>query len=65
MDTDPKATPAVDYVAVLADMKKKRADLDKAIVGMEAMLGLMPSAGASAALSTPDETVSTPEYPCG
>lgn len=35
----------IDYRAVLADLLEKRAKLDKAIAGVEALLGLPPSIG--------------------
>lgn len=37
--------PAIDYQAVLADLKKKRDDLDKAITGIETMLGVVITPG--------------------
>jgi hypothetical protein len=43
MDSNTKTSPPVDYVAVLADMKKKRAVLDKGIAAVEVILGMSPS----------------------
>lgn len=40
MDAD---KPGIDYAAVLADLKAKRADLDAAIAGIERMIGVAPS----------------------
>jgi hypothetical protein len=39
-----ETTPEIDYGAILAALKKKRDDLDKAIFGVEQLLGL-PSGG--------------------
>lgn len=41
METD---IPAIDYNAVLVDLRKKRDEIDKAICGIEIILGLTPSA---------------------
>jgi hypothetical protein len=46
-------TPSVDYNAVLADLRAKRATLDAAIAGIEAMLGLRASTGIDSAADAP------------
>lgn len=54
-------TPEIDYAAILAALKKKRDDLDKAIFGVEQLLGLPTSSGdgdmpASAAIPSENGT---------
>src|SRR2546430_8646508 len=43
---EPNAVP-IDYQTVLADLRRKRDELDKAIAGIEIILGLTPSGGAA------------------
>lgn len=54
-----ETTPGIDYQAVLADLKKKREDLDRAIVGVEQLLGLPPSSNGDASIA-PAATLSGP-----
>jgi hypothetical protein len=43
-----ETTPEIDYVALLAALKKKREDLNTAIFGIEQLLGLPSSSGGDA-----------------
>ena len=45
-------TPSIDYQAVLADLEKKRDDLDKAIAGIRLLIGL-PQASNNGAQAEP------------
>ena len=43
-----ESAPEIDYSAVLADLKKRRDDLDKAIAGIEQLIGLPASSAPDA-----------------
>jgi len=51
---------AIDYNAVLADLKKKRDELDKAIAGIEVIIGLAPNSGVQAAQPQPSLAANAP-----
>ena len=42
-----ETTPVIDYKAVLADLEKRRDDIDKAIAAVKSFIGLVPGAAAS------------------
>lgn len=50
---EPNVAPTIDYNAVLADLEKKRDDLDKAIVGIKILMGLPATASGAAVTTAP------------